>query len=118
MLQCGSPGKTKHYKTTRASCVSGMRPTNADLEFGTAFDSDQQTLRSLATVSPAGKYSDPVTHISTLSNGLTVATESHPHAQTATVGVWVDAGSRVDGRKASGSAHFLEVSCHVGGDLL
>ncbi|KAG7561890.1 hypothetical protein FFLO_02707 [Filobasidium floriforme] len=69
----------------------------------------QQPFRSLATVSPAAsKYTDPVTHISTLSNGLTVATESHPHAQTATVGVWVDAGSRVDGQKASGSAHFLE----------
>lgn len=71
----------------------------------------RQPIRSLATAVPStgSKYVDPVTHISTLSNGLTVATESQPHAQTATVGVWVDAGSRVDGSKASGSAHFLEV---------
>jgi hypothetical protein len=72
---------------------------------------NQQPLRSLAT---HAKYSDPITNISTLSNGLTVATESQPHAQTATVGVWVDAGSRVDGQQASGSAHFLEVSVSLG----
>jgi processing peptidase subunit beta len=71
-----------------------------------------QSIRSLASAAPIStKYVDPVTNISTLSNGLTVASESQPHAQTATVGVWVDAGSRVDGKKASGSAHFLEVSC-------
>lgn len=68
----------------------------------------QNPLRALATVAPSSKYTDPVTHISTLSNGLTVATEAQPHASTATVGVWVDAGSRVDGKTASGSAHFLE----------
>lgn len=39
---------------------------------------------------------------------MTVATESHPHAQTATVGVWIDAGSRAETDKTSGTAHFLE----------
>jgi len=37
-----------------------------------------------------------------------VATESHPHAQTATVGVWIDAGSRAETDKTNGTAHFLE----------
>ncbi|QRV92613.1 QCR1 core subunit of the ubiquinol-cytochrome C reductase complex protein [Ceratobasidium sp. AG-Ba] len=50
----------------------------------------------------------PVTEISTLSNGLTIATESHPHAQTATVGVWIDAGSRAETDATNGTAHFLE----------
>ncbi|KAM0790000.1 hypothetical protein ACM66B_005330 [Microbotryomycetes sp. NB124-2] len=59
--------------------------------------------RALATAVPA-----PTTQISTLSNGLTVATESHPHASTATVGVWIDAGSRAETDKTSGTAHFLE----------
>lgn len=46
--------------------------------------------------------------MSTLSNGLTVATEAQPHAQTATVGVWIDAGSRAETDKTNGTAHFLE----------
>ncbi|KZO96924.1 hypothetical protein CALVIDRAFT_527207 [Calocera viscosa TUFC12733] len=50
----------------------------------------------------------PVTEVTTLPNGLTVATESHPTAQTATVGVWIDAGSRAETDKTSGAAHFLE----------
>ena len=49
-----------------------------------------------------------MTEVSTLSNGLTVATEAQPHAQTATVGVWIDAGSRAETDKTNGTAHFLE----------
>ena len=52
--------------------------------------------------------SSPLTQVTTLSNGLTVATESHPHAQTATVGVWIDAGSRAETAANNGTAHFLE----------
>lgn len=50
----------------------------------------------------------PFTEITTLPSGLTVATESHPHAQTATVGVWIDAGSRAETDATNGTAHFLE----------
>lgn len=50
----------------------------------------------------------PETQITTLKNGLTVATESHSHAQTATVGVWIDAGSRAETDATNGTAHFLE----------
>lgn len=46
--------------------------------------------------------------MTTLKNGLTVATESSPSAQTATVGVWIDAGSRAETDSTSGTAHFLE----------
>lgn len=49
-----------------------------------------------------------MTEVSTLPNGLTVATESQPHAETATVGVWIDAGSRAETEKTNGVAHFLE----------
>ncbi|CAG7853549.1 Mitochondrial-processing peptidase subunit beta; AltName: Full=Beta-MPP; Flags: Precursor [Serendipita indica DSM 11827] len=59
--------------------------------------------RTLATHVPG-----PFTEISVLPNGLTVATESHPHAQTATVGVWIDAGSRAETDATNGTAHFLE----------
>jgi processing peptidase subunit beta len=43
-----------------------------------------------------------------LPNGLTIATEENPTAQTATVGVWIDAGSRAENEKNNGAAHFLE----------
>ncbi|KAF9991372.1 hypothetical protein BGZ65_000742, partial [Modicella reniformis] len=36
------------------------------------------------------------------------ATESNPSAQTATVGVFIDAGSRAENVKNNGAAHFLE----------
>ncbi|KAI1000904.1 Mitochondrial-processing peptidase subunit beta [Podosphaera aphanis] len=48
------------------------------------------------------------TETTTLSNGLTIATEYSPWAQTSTVGVWIDAGSRAETDKTNGTAHFLE----------
>ncbi|KAI3403902.2 MAS1 [Candida oxycetoniae] len=45
---------------------------------------------------------------SILPNGITVASESMPGTRTATVGVWINAGSRADNPKSSGTAHFLE----------
>ncbi|XP_048229812.1 probable mitochondrial-processing peptidase subunit beta, mitochondrial isoform X1 [Ricinus communis] len=52
--------------------------------------------------------SAPETKITTLSNGLRVATESNLAVQTATVGVWIDAGSRFESDETNGTAHFLE----------
>ncbi len=46
--------------------------------------------------------------VTTLANGLRVATEAAPHAETATVGVWIDAGSRYEDATTNGTAHFLE----------
>ncbi|KAF2677569.1 mitochondrial-processing peptidase-like protein subunit beta [Lentithecium fluviatile CBS 122367] len=81
----------------------------------------QQALRSKAAIN-AVKYgkspltrglATPVSHGSktestTLSNGFTIATEHSPWAQTSTVGVWIDAGSRAETDKTNGTAHFLE----------
>ncbi|KAK9474069.1 Metalloenzyme, LuxS/M16 peptidase-like protein [Dipodascopsis tothii] len=50
----------------------------------------------------------PKTKVTTLINGLTIATENTPNAQTATVGVWIDAGSRAESVANNGTAHFLE----------
>ncbi|CAL1408564.1 unnamed protein product [Linum trigynum] len=52
--------------------------------------------------------SAPETRVTTLSNGLRVATESSLSAKTATVGVWIDAGSRFETDDTNGTAHFLE----------
>ncbi|KAG8662384.1 hypothetical protein MANES_01G097600v8 [Manihot esculenta] len=52
--------------------------------------------------------SAPETRVTTLSNGLRVATESTLASKTATVGVWIDAGSRFETEDTNGTAHFLE----------
>ncbi|KAF8407219.1 hypothetical protein HHK36_006346 [Tetracentron sinense] len=48
------------------------------------------------------------TRVTTLPNGLRVTTESNMSAWTATVGVWIDAGSRLETDETNGIAHFLE----------
>lgn len=49
----------------------------------------------------------PQTQLTTLSNGLRVASETGD-GPTATVGVWIDAGSRYETPESNGVAHFLE----------
>ncbi|OCT47534.1 Mitochondrial-processing peptidase subunit beta [Cladophialophora carrionii] len=76
----------------------------------------QRSLRSRkalnAIQSPFRRYANPVTpsrtESTTLSNGFTIATEHSPWAQTSTVGVWIDAGSRAETDRTNGTAHFLE----------
>lgn len=77
----------------------------------------QQALRSrqaINAIKPVRRgFASPVslpstTQSTTLSNGFTIATEHSPWAQTSTVGVWIDAGSRAETDKTNGTAHFLE----------
>ncbi|XP_076917279.1 putative mitochondrial-processing peptidase subunit beta, mitochondrial [Bidens hawaiensis] len=58
----------------------------------------------------------PETRVTTLPNGLRVATESNLSSQTATVGVWIDAGSRFETDETNGVAHFLEHMIFKGTD--
>jgi len=69
-----------------------------------ALRSIQPWARGLATPITYGSQ----TESTTLSNGFTIATEHSPWAQTSTVGVWIDAGSRAETDKTNGTAHFLE----------
>ncbi|CAJ0931367.1 unnamed protein product, partial [Mesorhabditis belari] len=52
-------------------------------------------------------YFFPETIVTTLPNGFRVATEDI-HIPTATIGVWIDAGSRYENETNNGTAHFLE----------
>lgn len=68
--------------------------------------------RALSTAAEAKPIADyllnmPKTDITTLSNGVRVATEEG-YGETATVGVWIDAGSRYETAENNGVAHFLE----------
>lgn len=46
--------------------------------------------------------------VTTLDNGLRIVTERNPSVETATLGVWVDAGSRIESEADAGTAHMLE----------
>ncbi|XP_020098682.1 probable mitochondrial-processing peptidase subunit beta, mitochondrial [Ananas comosus] len=51
----------------------------------------------------------PATQITTLPNGIRVATQPYTsHTHVASVGVWIDAGSRFEEPGTNGTAHFLE----------
>lgn len=69
----------------------------------------QQSTRmmSAAAAFPSHILNAPATEVTTLNNGLRVASEGG-HGETATVGVWIDAGSRYETAKNNGVAHFLE----------
>ena len=51
---------------------------------------------------------DPAIRIAQLANGLTVATEAMPQVATATLGVWVGAGSRHERPHEHGLSHLIE----------
>ncbi|MEJ5792709.1 insulinase family protein, partial [Salmonella enterica] len=46
--------------------------------------------------------------ITTLDNGMRVVSETMPHVRTASVGVWVGAGTRDEPASINGAAHLLE----------
>ena len=46
--------------------------------------------------------------ISVLDNGLRVVSDAAPHLESASVGIWVDAGARNESLETNGVAHFLE----------
>jgi predicted Zn-dependent peptidase len=51
---------------------------------------------------------DPQVRITQLANGFTVASEAMPHLATATLGVWVGAGSRHELPHEHGLSHLIE----------
>ena len=52
--------------------------------------------------------SDPDVRVTRLGNGLTVATEAMAHVATATLGIWVGAGSRHEFGDEHGLSHLIE----------
>ena len=61
-----------------------------------------------STSYPSYVLQAPETSVTTLDGGLRVASETTSGAETATVGVFIDAGSRFETAQNNGAAHFLE----------
>jgi len=72
-------------------------------------------LARTAASSPGQNLNVPPTDISVLDNGMRVATED-TGAPTATVGLWIDTGSRYETAATNGVAHFLEHMAFKGTD--
>ena len=49
--------------------------------------------------------------VSTLSNGLRVATDRMDQVETVSLGLWVGAGTRDEDAEVNGVAHLLEPVC-------
>ena len=58
-------------------------------------------------VSAPQRLNVPPTDVTVMDNGMRVATEDHG-SPTATVGLWIDTGSRYETAANNGVAHFLE----------
>ncbi len=56
----------------------------------------------------AGAATSPDPRLTTLDNGMRVITQDMPALETASVGVWVDAGARSETRQLNGISHLLE----------
>lgn len=83
------------------SMINGMRFSRAGMRGG-VYSGQLMGRRMFA--SEVG----PRTETSSLSNGFSVASETVPGSKTATVGVWVDSGSRAETKQNNGTAHFFE----------
>ncbi|MGC2133996.1 MAG: insulinase family protein, partial [Xanthobacteraceae bacterium] len=46
--------------------------------------------------------------VTTLKSGINVVTDTMPHLETASLGVWVNSGSRDERRDEHGISHLLE----------
>lgn len=54
------------------------------------------------------KVESQATQLTTLPNGMRVVTHHIPHVETVSMGVWIEAGSRLETARTNGIAHFLE----------
>ncbi|XP_027908499.1 probable mitochondrial-processing peptidase subunit beta, mitochondrial [Vigna unguiculata] len=102
-LTSSHPSPPMLYDRLASATVAKLRrldhPDPRFLKHGSPVPSNTDHTRVLAA---------PQTRVTTLPSGLRVATESSLAARTATVGVWIDAGSRFETEETNGTAHFLE----------
>ena len=99
----GSSGSSSN-KSSQPAKASSVQSAEQLLRQPVPLFSDPTSTR---TTGPASLLSYPLTQVTRLSNGLRVASESSG-GETATVGIWIDTGSRYEDEKSNGVAHFLE----------
>lgn len=93
------PG-SRRFPATRL-CYSLQRRQDSDNNPQERLDCERQLRGPIGPASCLGR-------LFLLTDKHQVATEYSPWAQTSTVGVWIDAGSRAETNETNGTAHFLE----------
>jgi len=86
-------------------------PQEAGNSWDAAMAAPDVAFASIASPEPTHlplRVPQPATEVTTLGNGMRVATETNGVWPVATVGVWIDAGSRFETEASNGTAHFLE----------
>ncbi|KND03123.1 mitochondrial processing peptidase [Spizellomyces punctatus DAOM BR117] len=99
---------TRFLASSRAALRTSGRKYNTGGTGSAVLTEPSPSTRTLKYTYPQSLGNVPETQVTKLANGFTIATESNPNYQTATVGVWIDAGSRFETEKTNGTAHFLE----------
>uniref|UniRef100_A0A0N4VCX3 Mitochondrial-processing peptidase subunit beta n=1 Tax=Enterobius vermicularis TaxID=51028 RepID=A0A0N4VCX3_ENTVE len=75
--------------------------------FDICYNFQKRLLHQERNVKPKVVVNVPETFVTTIDNGFRIASENTKMA-TATVGIWIDAGSRYENDRNNGVAHFLE----------
>ncbi|PIO65745.1 peptidase, M16 family [Teladorsagia circumcincta] len=98
---------SRHPNTSGTSYMEEKIPEDFG-NMGNSRSFDQKT-RAEAYFSHIENYNRPMeeTVVTTLPSGFRIATED-TKIPTATIGVWIDAGSRYENERNNGTAHFLE----------
>ena len=129
-LRTVSPEPPPQLNTLTIGCLSNMKkkltntpnralpigPSQSNSHTHSSFASQLAHTSRAATLAPLRALSSfpsyilnaPETKTTTLPSGLRIASETTTGSETATVGVWIDAGSRYENASNNGSAHFLE----------
>ncbi|KAJ9533109.1 hypothetical protein QJQ45_018206 [Haematococcus lacustris] len=100
LLRQGSKQQASAFAARAFGSIVPAQDSNPFLRFSSPFPKPFDHSPLLATL--------PETQVTTLPNGLRVATEHIPFAETTTLGVWINSGSRFETDETNGVAHFLE----------
>lgn len=107
LLPAAFRGPRPPYSSIHDEMLSKVLRPAAALPAQKALLARAQSAAAAGAQFPAYVLNAPATEVTTLANGLRVASEGS-HGETATIGVWIGAGSRYETAQNNGAAHFLE----------
>lgn len=105
LLRQGALSHRVRYACALAPVLATSRPLAGRASLaGAGGDAHARSHASYSLNQPSLRFPQ----VTTLPNGLRVATEHLPFAETTTLGVWINSGSRFETDANNGAAHFLE----------
>src|SRR4051812_3858443 len=107
MYRIGAPGHVwrKAWNELRVGVKSRADVYNPFME---PFEKRATTIAGPSVLASPEHESSSSIRVTTLPNGLRVATDTMPHVESATVGIWTSCGARNETASENGVAHLLE----------